>query len=166
MGTPDRLWAPWRTPYITRTLQHRQSCIFCVAKRTRDNRKVSVIYRGRRVFCLLNRYPYNNGHLMVATYRHIRNLTRLTPAEGAELLQVATRMIRVLQITLRPHGMNVGINVGRIAGAGIPGHLHLHVVPRWNGDTNFMPVIGQTKVISQSLEALYDRLIARLGRTR
>jgi len=119
---------------------------------------VYVVFRGRRVYCLLNRYPYNNGHVMIAPYRHLRSLSQLAPGESSELMGVATRMIGVLRRILRPHGFNLGLNLGRAAGAGIAGHLHLHVVPRWVGDTNFMSVAGGTKVISQSLEALYDRL--------
>jgi len=153
-----RLWAPWRSGYILQTRRGRQPCIFCTAKRSRNDRRAQVVYRGRRIFCLLNRYPYNNGHLMVTTYRHIGQLSQLTEQEAIELFRVTTKMTRLLTRALRPHGFNLGINLGRLAGAGIPGHLHLHVVPRWVADTNFMPVIGNTKIISQSLEALYAHL--------
>jgi len=158
MGSFDRLWAPWRSPYITRTHRGRQPCVFCQAKRSRNDRTAHVIYRSQRVFCLLNRYPYNNGHLMVAVYRHIGALSQLDRQEASELVQVTAQMVKLLARALRPHGFNVGLNLGRAAGAGIPGHLHMHLVPRWVGDTNFMPVIGGTKVLSESLDALYERL--------
>ncbi len=164
MGAPDQLWAPWRSPYITGMPRGRRRCIFCAAKASRDDESAQVVYRGRRVFSLLNRYPYNNGHLMVACYRHIGTLTRLQPAEASELWQVTTRMVELLSSVLQPDGFNLGLNLGRVAGAGIPGHLHLHIVPRWNGDTNFMPVAAATKVIPESLEALYHRLKPRAAR--
>lgn len=121
--------------------------------------------RGRRVFCLLNRYPYNPGHVMVAVNRHVAELSRLTPAESAELMQAAARMTRVLTGALRAQGFNVGINLGRVAGAGIPGHLHLHIVPRWLGDANFMPATSGTKVMSSSLAVLYTEVRRALART-
>ncbi len=150
------LWAPWRGRYL-RQLGPRR-CLFCVAKRPRDDRKHYVIYRGKMVFVILNLYPYNNGHLMIAPYRHVGTLDRVREGEAVELLRVTSRMERLLTRAIRPHGFNVGLNVGRAAGAGIPGHLHVHVVPRWIGDTNFMPVLGHAKVISQSLDELYRHL--------
>ena len=120
-----------------------------------------MIVRNTHVFALLNRYPYNNGHVMVAPYRHVGRIERLTSAEWSGMLGVIRRLTGRLERTIHPHGFNIGFNLGRIAGAGIPGHLHLHLVPRWNGDTNFMPILGQTKVISQSLDELYDLLTAR-----
>lgn len=159
MGTLERVWAPWRMSYLRRVRTPRSgACIFCLAKRSRDDRAHHVIARGRHVFCLLNRYPYLNGHLMVSSYRHVGALDRLTSAELSELLRLTTRMMALLKRTLRPGGFNVGMNVGRVAGAGIPGHLHLHIVPRWEGDTNFMPMIAHTRVIPQSLDALYHLL--------
>ena len=166
MNAWQRLWAPWRAPYITHTSRQPKGCIFCRAKRARDDRAVHVVARGRRVFCLLNLYPYNNGHLMVSPYRHIGSLHRLTAPEMQEMLGMAARMTAALTYLFHPDGFNLGINVGRIAGAGIPGHMHLHVVPRWQADTNFMSVVSNTKVISQSLEALYDGLTATLKTAR
>ena len=162
----DRLWAPWRSGYITNTRKGRSICVFCRARRSRDDRAVQVLARGRRVFCLLNRYPYNVGHAMVAVSRHVGELSELTAGEQSELMQMAERMVTVMRRALRPHGFNLGINLGRTAGAGIPGHLHLHIVPRWNGDTNFMPVVGGTKVLSQSLEELYATLKPLMSGTR
>lgn len=165
MGAVERLWAPWRTAYLTQTRTRRRRCIFCAAKQSRNDRKAHVVYRGRHVFCLLNLYPYNNGHLMVTPYRHVGSLLQLTPSEASELIHVATTMVRRLTKILRPDGFNLGVNLGRSAGAGIPGHLHFHVVPRWQADTNFMPVIGQTKIVSESLDALYQRLNPAGSRT-
>jgi ATP adenylyltransferase len=151
------LWAPWRAAFLTGPPA--RGCIFCAAKRARQDRARHVIARGHHVFALLNRYPYNNGHLMIAPYRHVGRLEALQPAEWGEMLTLGRRLLRRLQRTLRPHGFNLGLNLGRVGGAGLPGHLHLHLVPRWNGDTNFMPVLTGTKVISQSLDALY-RILA------
>ena len=152
------LWAPWRSAFLFRP--RKPGCIFCAARRSKDDRRHRVVARGRRAFALLNLYPYNNGHLLVAPLRHVGSLARLTEAEWGDLLRVSRRLLARLDQGLRPSGYNLGFNLGRVAGAGIPGHLHLHLVPRWPGDTNFMPVIGQTKVISQSLDELY-RLLAR-----
>ncbi len=153
---PDRLWAPWRHTYLAKPPA--KGCIFCAAKQAREARRHYLVSRGRRVFVMLNRYPYSNGHLMVAPYRHVGDLAKLTLAEHGELLETAARMATLLKRRLRPTGFNLGINVGRVAGAGIPGHLHLHVVPRWLGDVNFMPVLGQTRVIAQSLDAVFALL--------
>ena len=153
----DRLWAPWRSVYVTQPMASR--CIFCAAKRSRQNAPVYVVHRARRTFALLNRFPYNAGHLMVSSYRHVGALARLTSAERAELWDLTLQMTERLGRLLRPDGFNVGLNLGRAAGAGIAGHVHLHVVPRWIGDTNFMPVLGRTKVVSASLDELYRQLI-------
>ena len=158
MAAQRRLWAPWRNAYLSRIGTGR--CIFCVAKRSRADRRHHVIARGRRVFAILNRYPYNNGHLMIAPYRHVGTLTSLRAAEWSELLTMLQRLSQRVSRTLRPHGFNLGLNIGRDAGAGILGHLHVHLVPRWQGDTNFMPILADTKVVSQSLDELYT-LLAR-----
>jgi ATP adenylyltransferase len=152
-----RLWAPWRSGFITAKKPPRR-CIFCLAQANHEDQAHRVIARGRYAFALLNLYPYNNGHLMIAPHRHIGELDRLRPAEWAELLTLSQRLVRRLRRTLRPHAFNLGLNLGRSAGAGLPGHLHLHVVPRWDGDTNFMPVLAHTKVMSQSLDELYHLL--------
>lgn len=158
MAHLQRLWAPWRNTFLIKASAGR--CIFCAAKRSRDDRKHLVIARGQRAFVMLNLYPYNNGHVMVAPIRHVGDLEALTAAEWAEMGRLSRRVMKLIRRTLHPHGFNIGMNVGRVAGAGFPGHLHLHIVPRWNGDTNFMPVTGRTKVISQSLRELY-RLLHR-----
>ena len=158
MRKPDlaRLWAPWRSTFLAHRGPRR--CIFCAAKRRGNDRTRQIVARGRRVFALLNRYPYNNGHVMVAPYRHVGRLEGLRPEEWMETLQMSQRLMARLTKTIHPDGFNVGMNLGRVAGAGFPGHLHLHIVPRWNGDTNFMPILGGTKVVSQSLDALYRLL--------
>ncbi|MBI3324119.1 MAG: HIT domain-containing protein [Candidatus Omnitrophica bacterium] len=151
-----RIWAPWRHAYVAKPPT--PGCLFCRARRSRDDRAMLIVHRGREVFCMLNRYPYNAGHVMVAVGRHVGRLSSLSAREAAELLEVAGLMEQRLARLLRPDGFNVGINVGRAAGAGIPGHLHLHLVPRWVGDTNFMTVTGHVKVIVRSLDALYEGL--------
>jgi ATP adenylyltransferase len=128
--------------------------------RSKADKANHVIRRGARAFALLNRYPYNNGHLLVAPIRHVGELHRLQPAEWQEMFMLASQLVQTLRRTLRAQGFNLGLNLGRVAGAGIPGHLHLHIVPRWNGDTNFMPVFSGAKVISQSLDEVH-RLLAK-----
>ncbi len=148
-----RLWAPWRLSYIAQTRRPRKKgCLFCgKKKRGSKDSGGGILTRGRWGFSLLNRYPYNNGHLMVAPYRHVGKLSALTVQEWQELFWLIQDALDRLDEVLHPDGYNLGINVGKAAGAGIPGHLHLHIVPRWNGDTNFMPVTADTKVISQSM---------------
>ena len=152
----NRLWAPWRAHFVTH--QTVKGCIFCRALREKKDRKHYVIHRGQRVFAILNLYPYNNGHIMIAPRRHIGDLVKLSPKELGEILALAQRLIKQMRSALHAQGFNIGMNLGRIGGAEIPGHLHLHVVPRWNGDTNFMPILAQTKVISQSLAEVYKLL--------
>ena len=155
----DRLWAPWRSQFLSRKKPGR--CIFCAAHASRRDREHHVVARGTRVFVLLNRYPYNNGHLMIAPVRHVGSLEAIRPAEWAEMLVMSRRLMARLRRAIRPKGWNLGINLGRIAGAGIPGHVHLHIVPRWNGDANFMPIFGGARVVSQSLDELYGLLALR-----
>lgn len=161
MSPLERLWAPWRSALFVR--RRVPGCIFCAAKRASSDRRTHVVARGQAVFAILNLYPYNNGHLMIAPYRHIGSLERLSDAEWREMLSMSRTLLKRLKARLRPHGFNIGMNLGRSAGAGIPGHLHLHLVPRWNWDTNFMPILGHAKVLSQSLDALYRLLTSREG---
>jgi len=155
-----RLWAPWRSGFVNHT-PRRGPCFFCAAKRSSKDRRHHVVARSRAAFAILNRYPYNNGHLLIAPYRHLGDLAGVTLAEWGDLLRLSQRLMRRLKQTLRPHGFNLGVNLGRASGAGVPGHLHLHIVPRWIGDTNFFPVLGRTKVLSQSLDELYALLAPR-----
>ncbi len=152
----NALWAPWRMEYILGPKDG--ECFLCAAARASDDRAHHVVRRGATCFGILNRYPYNNGHLMVAPYRHVSGLDQLTEAERGELLTLADVLIRKLKQTIHPDGFNLGINLGKVAGAGLEAHLHLHIVPRWNGDTNFMPVLADTKVIPQALDDLWARL--------
>ncbi len=138
-------------------------CIFCAALAADDDRRTLIVHRGKLAFLILNAFPYASGHLMAAISRHGCSLEDATPAELGETMALVQSAIRALRATYRPDGFNVGINHGRVAGAGVPDHLHVHVVPRWNGDTSFMPVIGETKVLPETLETTYDRLLAALG---
>jgi len=138
-------------------------CLFCDAPSGGDDRATLILARGERAFVILNAYPYNPGHLMVATLRHVADLEALQADELADADALLQRGVKVLREAMNPEGFNVGMNLGRVAGAGIPGHLHWHVVPRWNGDTNFMPVIGETRVLPQLLEETYDRLKPLFG---
>jgi len=152
----ETLWAPWRMTYIEKAKP--STCLFCEAPLTTHNEKDYLLYRGKSVFILMNLYPYNPGHLMIAPYRHIDDLEKLSPDERLELIQETARSTRVLRESMKPDGFNLGMNQGKVAGAGIEDHLHLHVVPRWNGDTNFMPVVGRTRVIPEGLAATYRKL--------
>jgi ATP adenylyltransferase len=148
------LWAPWRIEYIK--APKGDQCIFC------DPDPAHVVERGERCFTILNAYPYAPGHVMVAPFRHIGTLDALTPEEMLELMQMARRAVAAQATAMTPDGFNVGLNLGKVAGAGIADHLHLHVVPRWQGDTNFMPVIADTRVIGQALEASREALLDAL----
>ncbi|MCK5145229.1 HIT domain-containing protein [bacterium] len=154
---PDRLWAPWRKEYITK-IDPPGGCIFCDLPEEGNDRKNLILHRGETAFVIMNRFPYNNGHLMVVPYHHTAELDELSDSELLELMHLIRQAQAALKKTLKPQGFNVGMNVGRIGGAGIADHLHLHVVPRWNGDTNFMPIIGGTKVISEALESTWEQL--------
>jgi len=160
----DRLWAPWRLSYITTaaTQPPGDDCFICRGIHSDDDRANLIALRTSRSVVILNRFPYNNGHLLVAPVAHRGNLDDLTPEDLLDVMETLRRMVRVLDSAMKPDGYNIGLNLGRVAGAGLPGHIHWHIVPRWNGDTNFMPVLGDTKIISQSLEALYDLLVEKL----
>jgi len=152
----ERLWAPWRMAYVE--VKEPSGCIFCDKPAVGDDRQELILYRGRTAFVLLNKFPYNNGHLMVAPYRHTADLAGLAADEQAEMMSLACSATTLLQRAFGPDGFNLGINLGKTAGAGVAEHLHLHVVPRWNGDTNFMPVLAETKVLPDALFAGYDKL--------
>jgi ATP adenylyltransferase len=153
------LWAPWRMEYILEAQdQAPDGCIFCSLPRAQADRENLILWRGRRAFVILNKFPYNPGHLMVVPYFHTADLDDLVPDELTELMLGLRRAIGCLRRAMDPEGYNVGINLGRTAGAGIPGHVHYHVVPRWDGDHNFMPILAETKVIPQHLLRTYDQL--------
>ena len=146
----ERLWAPWRMEYITEA--PRPGCLFCrVIEDPTDKDAALVVWRPDQAIVLLNKYPYNPGHVMVAPHAHVGGLEDLDDAQTAHLMRALSRTITVLKALLKPEGFNIGANIGRVAGAGMPDHVHLHVVPRWNGDTNFMPVLGEVKVINEHL---------------
>lgn len=150
----DRLWAPWRMEYIGK-VDDGGECILCAKPQEQDDAKNHIIHRADLAFVILNAFPYSNGHLMVAPYRHTGDLLDLTDDELAAMMQEARLCTRILTAAMSPQGFNIGINIGRVAGAGIADHLHLHIVPRWSGDTNFMPVIGETRVLPQALAESY-----------
>ena len=156
------LWAPWRIQYIRQSPE--PGCFLCAAFHSPPHRDRAnlLLKRGRTCGLMINRFPYNGGHLMVAPRRHVAELQELRPAEQAELMRLATVAVAALKKTMRPDGFNLGINLGAAGGAGLRDHLHLHIVPRWNGDTNFMPVFADVKVIPQALEELWAQLAAVL----
>jgi len=155
-----RLWAPWRYAYLRTAGSGRAArCIFCFgALREGERRRRLVLYEDSTAMVMLNRYPYNNGHLMVAPRRHIASPELLTREERIEVNELLSASVRVLRGALKPAGFNLGANLGRVAGAGFADHVHWHLVPRWDGDTNFMPVLASTRVLSQHLEDSYARL--------
>lgn len=187
-GGFERLWSPWRMAYIAQTAKPKrhssgkpaagargesaskrkrtdaEECLFCRVAAARRDRDDLVLARRRHALLMLNRYPYNPAHLMVAVHRHVANFAGLSPEERLDLLDLTALAERALEAEYQPHGINAGVNLGRVAGAGFPGHLHLHLVPRWNGDTNFMPVIGVTRVLPESLARTWTRLRAALAR--
>jgi ATP adenylyltransferase len=167
-GLPG-IWAPWRIPYLRKAAAEDapSACFFCdYAGAPRRDRKNLVVLRGKACFGVLNRYPYTGGHVMVAPYAHKADLGALDAAERSELLELAVRLQDALRRTARPHGFNLGINLGRAAGAGVPGHVHLHVVPRWNGDTNFMTPAAGVRVLSQALSEVHAELQKALRQGR
>jgi ATP adenylyltransferase len=164
----EQLWAPWRMTYIRGELEGAEKgCVFCLPEDRGDDGRRLVLCRGETAFVILNKYPYTNGHLMVAPYRHVSDTGRLAEGEVLEMHRLLVLAQEVLREISAPQGFNVGMNLGRIAGAGIEDHLHLHLVPRWSGDTNFMPVFADVRVIPQHLEETYQILrqgFARRGR--
>ncbi|HEV8682196.1 MAG TPA: HIT domain-containing protein [Actinomycetota bacterium] len=155
----ERLWTPWRMEYIKAAgAEDEPGCIFCDLPARDDDEKNRILARSDKAFVILNAFPYNAGHLMVAPFRHVGELEELSAEELADLDALLQRSIRALKEEYAPQGFNIGMNLGRVAGAGIPDHVHWHVVPRWNGDTNFMPVVGQTKVLPELLQETYQRL--------
>lgn len=150
------LWAPWRAKYIVNS--DSGGCIFCEKSESSEDEKNLVLYRGKNAFSLLNIYPYNNGHVMIAPYEHVGELPLLKKEIFYEMQDIVRGFVGIMNEKMMPHGFNIGMNIGKPAGAGFDKHLHIHVVPRWNGDTNFMPVIGDQDVISESLESVYSKL--------
>jgi ATP adenylyltransferase len=158
----ERLWAPWRLTYIEKatTEDPTVSCIFVDLPAQNEDRKNLILFRGKSAFVMLNAFPYTSGHLMVAPYRHTADMNDLEDAELLEINQLVRECLTWIGAVYKPDGYNIGVNLGRAAGAGIPTHIHWHIVPRWNGDTNFMTTVGDVRVLPQSLEESYDRLLA------
>ena len=153
----EHLWAPWRITYIE-TGGKVEGCIFCVLPEQNKDSENLILYRGKTAFAMMNTYPYNNGHLMVAPFKHTADMYELTDEEILEVNYLIRYFIRVLGEAMHPNGYNLGVNLGKVAGAGVEDHIHWHIVPRWNGDTNFMPVIADIKVMPESLQSTYDKL--------
>lgn len=160
----QRLWAPWRMDYILAAKQ--KDCFLCEMIQSDRDRDNLLLQRRQHSLVVMNRYPYNNGHCMVAPYRHVAELHELNDAERLELMQATSVCVATLKQVMRCDGANVGINLGEAAGAGLREHLHIHIVPRWEGDTNFMPVLAATKVMPQALFELYDQLLPYFPATK
>ena len=161
----DILFTPWRMKYIASTKKS-DSCVFCAALNTDpgQDRENFLLYRGRHTFVVMNIYPYNTGHLLILPREHVAALPEVPPAAQFELMSLASYFTALLSQLMKPDGFNMGLNMGRAAGAGIDDHLHLHLVPRWGGDSNFMSIVGQTRVIPEELETTYDRIVALLSK--
>jgi ATP adenylyltransferase len=159
----DQLWAPWRHSYVTQPAKPQpiepiEACFICRCLESHDDQTNYVVHRSELSLSILNRFPYNNGHILVCPIRHVSTLNLLSPEESMALQNEIVRLTQLLDSVMSPAGYNIGLNLGQAAGAGVPGHLHWHIVPRWNGDMNFMPLIADTKVIVQSLDELWGRL--------
>ncbi|OQX88927.1 MAG: HIT family hydrolase [candidate division Zixibacteria bacterium 4484_93] len=157
------IFAPWRMEYITRG-DLEEGCLFCRVLSEENDRENLLLFRGGLVSVVMNRYPYANGHLMVFPNRHTGNIEEMTSKEASDLFRFVSHCVKILKKVVSPSGFNIGMNIGRSAGAGVVDHLHIHIVPRWDGDTNFMPVVSSTKIISEALEATYDKLLPQFKR--
>lgn len=161
----DRIWAPWRVQYILGVKPEKdaknetpESCIFCQALSHGNDEEKLILHRGKTNFIMMNLYPYTSGHLMIVPIRHLNRLEDMTDEEMLEAMTLSRKMLKVFRKVMNPEGFNLGWNLGRVAGAGVVEHVHLHIVPRWNGDANFMPVLGDVKVISEHIESSYKKL--------
>jgi len=150
------IWAPWRADFILN--EKEKGCILCNRIKMKDTVKNLIVYRGKKCIVILNKYPYNSGHAMVCPVRHIGQLEKLSQEEGNEFFELTRLTVKVLKKALKPHSLNIGMNLGKSSGAGIPAHLHMHIVPRWTGDTNFMPIIGKTNIVSVPLDLVYNAI--------
>lgn len=155
----DRLWSPWRYNYVTKSAAS-DGCIFCEKAASAQDRDSWILYRGVSNYVLLNLFPYTNGHLMVAPYEHVATLTDAPEEAVVEMMRLTRTAERCLRTAYRPHGINIGMNLGECAGAGVAGHIHMHVLPRWVGDSNFMTTVGETRVLPEAIDTTYDRLYA------
>ncbi len=153
----EHLWTPWRSTYM-KSGKHASSCIFCDAIARNDDTETLIAYRGQHTFVILNRYPYTSGHLMIAPYAHVSTLNEATEDALDEMMRLVRRSETVLQDAYHPDGMNLGMNLGRAAGAGVAEHIHMHMLPRWNGDANFMSTVAETRIIPESLDETYSKI--------
>ena len=153
----NHIWSPWRMKYIEKT-EKETGCVFCNALAKTNDADSLIAFRGERAFVILNLYPYASGHLMVVPFEHIATLEELEPATRAEMMELTSQCTTVLRKIYQPQAFNVGANIGEAAGAGVPGHVHIHIVPRWGADTNFITVLGETRVLPESLEDTYKRV--------
>jgi ATP adenylyltransferase len=156
----DYLWTPWRYAYVT-TVDQVPECIFCQLQNSGDDQKALIVHRGEFNFIILNAFPYTSGHAMVVPYAHLDRLNKLPEAAANEMMAMSRRLETVMTEIYRPDGVNLGMNIGKAAGAGVAGHIHMHVLPRWVADANFMTVVGETRVLPESLEDTYRRLKAK-----
>jgi ATP adenylyltransferase len=152
-----RLWAPWRVAFVKNETPEK-GCVFCNRLRQKDGPGNLIVFRGTTCFVILNKYPYNTGHVLVMPIRHVGKFEKLRTNELHELMELTQQTVGHLTRLAKPHGLNLGMNLGKSAGAGVPGHVHMHIVPRWDGDTNFLPIIGETKLISVPLDKIYAQL--------
>jgi ATP adenylyltransferase len=155
-----QLFSPWRSVYIKTFSEkkHSRSCLFCQMQKEKSDAENLIVWRGTFCFVVLNKFPYNSGHLMIVPYRHTSHFAKLSDEEHGEVMKVTGKCIKVLEKTSKPHGFNFGANLGKTAGAGIDKHIHFHLVPRWNGDTNFMPTIAETKIVSEEIRSMWKML--------
>jgi len=154
----DHLWSPWRYRYVQHPGEPDTGCIFCQKPAEQRDAENYIVYRGRKNFIILNLYPYTTGHMMVVPYEHVAKLTEAQPETLAEMMELARRAEGVLASIYKPHGFNIGMNIGEAAGAGIAGHIHMHVLPRWRGDANFVSTVGETRVMPEELSHTYDKV--------
>ncbi len=160
----DRLWAPWRMEYILNEMDQKDGCIFCDFPAKNEDKKYLIVYRSEKCYVIMNKYPYNNGHVLIVPYHHTGDLFELNDEILLDMQKTIRKTVQVMRKILHPHALNIGLNMGRIAGAGIDEHIHYHVVPRWDGDTNFMPVISGTKVVSESVQVTRQKLADEFAR--
>ncbi len=158
----DYLWTPWRYAYIS-SADKTQECVFCHLQAMGDDERALIVHRGRHNFIVLNAFPYTSGHSMVVPYQHLDRLSKLPSESRAEMMELTQRLEAILFDAYHPDGVNLGMNIGKAAGAGVAGHIHMHVLPRWVADANFMTVVGETRVLPELLAETYHRLKAKLG---
>src|SRR5579862_4135651 len=160
----DYLWTPWRYAYVSGT-EKATECVFCEAPKEKDDRKALIVYRGEHCFVILNAYPYTPGHVMIVPYTHLDELRKLPGKTAAEMMALSQRMESVLRDLYHPDGINLGMNIGKAAGAGIAGHIHMHMLPRWVADANFMSVVGETRILPETLDVTWKRMREAMKKT-